>query len=40
MEKDFESLISSFIKDNVGISDHFLSDTLSNHLKQNLLRLL
>lgn len=40
MEKDFETLITSFIKDNVGISNHFLSDDLSNHLKDNLLSLL
>lgn len=40
MENDFESLIESFIKDNVGISDHFISNELSQHLKQNLLTLL
>lgn len=39
MEKDFEILINSFINDNVGISDHFLSDDLANHLKANLLEL-
>lgn len=39
MEKDFEILINSFINDNVGISDHFLSDDLANHLKDNLLAL-
>jgi SM-20-related protein len=39
LEKDFEVLISSFIENKVGVSDHFLSDDLSNHLKQNLLTL-
>ncbi len=39
LEKDFEVLIASFIENKVGISDHFLSDDLSNHLKQNLLTL-
>jgi SM-20-related protein len=40
MEHDFESLISSFIKDNIGISKDFLSIELSNHLKQNLQALM
>ncbi len=40
MENDFETLISSFIKENVGIAEHFLSEELSNHLKANLLSLL
>lgn len=39
MEKDFETLIASFIENKVGISNHFLSDDLANHLKQNLLSL-
>ena len=39
LEKDFEVLISSFIENKVGVSDHFLSDDLSNHFKQNLLTL-
>lgn len=39
MEKDFEVLIASFIENNVGISNHFLSDTLANNLKLNLLSL-
>lgn len=39
MEKDFETLIASFIENKVGISNHFLSDDLANHLKQNLLNL-
>jgi Rps23 Pro-64 3,4-dihydroxylase Tpa1-like proline 4-hydroxylase len=37
MENDFEILIESFIKDNIGISEHFLSDALSAHLAENLL---
>jgi Rps23 Pro-64 3,4-dihydroxylase Tpa1-like proline 4-hydroxylase len=40
MENDFEKLISSFIKDNIGISKDFLSPELSNHLKQNLQSLI
>lgn len=39
MEKDFETLIASFIENKVGISNHFLSDDLSNNLKVNLLAL-
>ena len=39
MEKDFETLIAGFIENKVGISNHFLSDDLANHLKQNLLAL-
>jgi SM-20-related protein len=40
MEKDFEVLIAGFIKDRVGVSEHFLSDYLANHLKQNILTLI
>jgi Rps23 Pro-64 3,4-dihydroxylase Tpa1-like proline 4-hydroxylase len=40
MENNFEILIESFIKDNVGIDNHFISDELSQHLKQNLLQLM
>lgn len=40
MENNFEILIESFIKENVGIDNHFISDELSQHLKQNLLELL
>lgn len=40
MENNFELLIESYIKDNVGIDNHFISDELSQHLKQNLLELL
>jgi SM-20-related protein len=39
MENDFETLIASFIKDRVGVCDHFISDDLANNLKQNLLSL-
>lgn len=39
MEKDFETLIAGFIKNKVGISNHFLNDDLANHLKVNLLAL-
>lgn len=39
MQNDFETLIESFIKDNIGISNDFLSNTLANHLKENLLYL-
>lgn len=40
MENNFEILIESFIKENVGIDNHFISDELSQHLKKNLLNLL
>ncbi len=39
MEKEFETLIASFINEKVGITNHFLSDTLAQHLKENLLQL-
>lgn len=39
MEKIFNTLIDSFIKDKVGIADLFLNETLSGHLKNNLTRL-
>jgi SM-20-related protein len=39
MEESFETLISSFIKSKVGISEHFLSDGLCQHLKENILAL-
>ena len=38
-DNEFETIIESFIKDNVGIDDHFISNDLSQHLKQNLLNL-
>jgi SM-20-related protein len=40
MEKDFETLIASFIENKIGISEHFLSTPLANNLKDNLLALL
>jgi len=36
-EIQFEELISSYIDTKVGISEHFLSDTLTGNLAQNLL---
>jgi SM-20-related protein len=39
MENSFETLIATYINNKVGISEHFLSDELANHLKQNLLLL-
>lgn len=36
MQNNFECLINSFLEDNVGISDHFLSDLLTEQLKKNL----
>lgn len=39
MQNNFETLIGSFINENIGIDNHFLSDDLANHLKDNLLAL-
>jgi len=39
VEKDFETLIASFIENKVGIAEHFLSESLANNLKINLLTL-
>lgn len=39
MENSFETLIASYIENKVGISQHFLTDELANHLKENLLSL-
>lgn len=39
MEKSFETLITSYIKDNVGIAEDFLSEALCINLKENLLKL-
>ena len=39
MQKKFNELIDSFIDNRVGITDNFLSDSLSTHLKENLLAL-
>ena len=36
MQKIFNTLINSFIENKIGIADHFLSDTLTLHLKENL----
>jgi SM-20-related protein len=39
LESPFDVLINSFINDNVGIADNFLSVALAAHLKQNLMEL-
>jgi SM-20-related protein len=39
VQKIFEDFIDSYLADNVGISEHFLSLPLSRHLKSNLLQL-
>ena len=39
MENSFETLIASYIENKVGVCQHFLSDELANHLKENLLSL-
>lgn len=39
MENSFETLIASYIENKVGIAEHFLTDELAQHLKQNLLAL-
>ena len=39
MENSFEILIASYIENKVGVCQHFLSDELANHLKENLLSL-
>ncbi len=39
MEKIFDCLIDSFIKDKVGITENFLSISLASHLKENLTSL-
>ena len=39
MENNFETLISTYIENKVGISEHFLSNTLANNLKLNLIAL-
>ncbi|RYG16446.1 MAG: 2OG-Fe(II) oxygenase [Chitinophagaceae bacterium] len=40
MQKIFDELIDSFIKDKVGIAENFLSISLAGHLKENLFALL
>ena len=39
MQKIFDSLIDSYIADQVGIAEFFLSDPLAAHLKENLIAL-
>jgi Rps23 Pro-64 3,4-dihydroxylase Tpa1-like proline 4-hydroxylase len=39
MENSFEDLITTYIENKVGISEHFLSNDLANNLKQNLYNL-
>ena len=39
METIFNTLIDSFIKDKVGIAEHFLNESLAGHLKENLMAL-
>jgi Rps23 Pro-64 3,4-dihydroxylase Tpa1-like proline 4-hydroxylase len=38
-EKDFETIIDSYIKNQIGISDSFLDDELAGHLKENIIQL-
>lgn len=40
MEDSFETLVASYIENKVGIAEHFISDALADHLKENLLHLL
>ena len=40
LQKIFDELIDSFLKDKVGIAENFLSISLSNHLRDNLFDLL
>jgi SM-20-related protein len=37
LEKTFDKLIDSFIATKIGIAEHFLTDVLAAHLKNNLL---
>jgi len=39
LEKIFNTLINSFIENKVGIAENFLSESLSLHLKENLITL-
>lgn len=39
MEESFETLIASFIENNIGIADDFLSEDLCQRLKENMLTL-
>jgi SM-20-related protein len=39
LQKIFDTLVSSFIKNKVGIAENFLSESLAAHLKENLFKL-
>ncbi len=39
MQKNFNTIINSFIEDKVGIAENFLSESLALHLKENLIAL-
>ena len=39
MQQQFDVLINSFVDNNVGIADNFLSESLSNSLQQNIQQL-
>lgn len=39
LENSFDTLIDTFIADKVGISDHFISKSLSSHLQKHLISL-
>jgi len=39
MEIAFETLIASYLEDNIGIVTQFISDDLAQHLRQNLVKL-
>jgi len=39
LENIFNTLVNSFIDNEVGIAEHFLSDSLAAHLKENLITL-
>lgn len=40
MEKEFEQLITSFINDKIGITNHFITDDLAQNIKQQILALI
>jgi SM-20-related protein len=39
MSNAFDTIINSYLEDNIGIDANFLTETLANGLKQNILRL-
>ncbi|WP_309642738.1 2OG-Fe(II) oxygenase [Flavobacterium sp.] len=39
MEIAFEALIASYLENTIGISDHFITDVLAQHLQDNMLQL-